>query len=274
MRPYSALAQVNHGRVLMLNNPAMTGSLLRAAARSGKDLWESFSSSYLLRAFHGDLIYQQLMVELVRQTKPSRIVETGTYFGDSTRYLASRFPSIPIDTCEINQEYAARARRRLARFDNVRLIKQTSESFIASLLDRWDHAQTLFFFLDAHWYDYWPLEDEVRQIATSKIRAVFVIDDFEVPQRPEFGFDVEGLDSRVNGGSERRVCGLNLIRPCLARGNSYHALLPAYSATDAFPETSGVLRGHIAVFQNLSDEFSHLIRGGRLVSQYYSEPNL
>jgi hypothetical protein len=253
----------------MLDNPAMRSSLVRTGRQLGKDVWETLSASYLQRAFHGDAIYQRFMVELVREIAPARLVETGTYFGDSTRYLASRFPHLRIDTCEINSEFAVRARRRLARFRNVHLVVGTSESFISTLLEDWDQAQTLMLFLDAHWYDYWPLEDEVRRIARSGVRAVFVIDDFEVPSRPEFGFDVEGLDSQATADGPRRVCGLELITPCFNERNQYHALLPTYSHADAFGDSVGTLRGHIAVFQNLEAEFGSLRTAGRVAALHY-----
>lgn len=258
----------------MLDNPRMDHPLVRSGRRLGKDVWESLSSSYLRRAFHGDAIYQQLMVQVVRVIEPARIIETGTYFGDSTRYLATQFPDVPIETCEINDEFLPRARRRLKRFRNVTVFRGTSVSFIRDLLASWDPAHALLFFLDAHWYDYWPLEDEIGLISQSGIRAAFVIDDFEVPSRPEFGFDVEGVDSSAGSGAGRRVCGLDLIRPQLGQTNRYRALLPTYSVRDAFPESPGVLRGHIAVFQNLEEPFTHLRRTVDLASTYYSAVDL
>jgi hypothetical protein len=47
-------------------------------------------------------------------------------------------------------------------------------------------------YLDAHWYRYFPLPDELSLIARSCRKAVVVIDDFFVPFEPRFGYDEYG----------------------------------------------------------------------------------
>ncbi len=46
------------------------------------------------------------------------------------------------------------------------------------------------FYLDAHWYNYWPLLNEINAISEHfKDNCIIIIDDFLVPGRPELTFD-------------------------------------------------------------------------------------
>lgn len=246
---------------------------LRARAQPLKDVWESRTRSYIRNAFHGDRIYQSMMLELIGGLHVTSFVETGTYFGDSARFIAERCPALPIFTCEVDEALATRARRRLKRFKNVQLTYGSSDVFVQHVVQNADPAGTLLLFLDAHWYDYWPLRDEISAIAEGGLKCVIVIDDFEVPGRPEFGFDVEGLDaSRTSDRAE--ACGLGLVKPCLSDENTYAALLPAYAASAAFPGRAGALRGHLVMFQNLSKEYSPLVEGNELIGRHYERVDL
>lgn len=64
-------------------------------------------------------------------------------------------------------------------------------------------------FLDAHLYDYWPLEDEIHVMSFSCPNAIVIIDDFEVLGRLEFGYSIGGGGSKQFSGkavSDQRVC--------------------------------------------------------------------
>jgi hypothetical protein len=103
-------------------------------------------------------------------------------------------------------------------------------------------------FLDAHWYDYWPLPDELDIIASHLDKAVFIIHDFQVPGRPDFKFDCYDT-----------TCNLDLLRRHVRPDERYDILFPSYHLTDAFPLThAGDLFGYVAVFQNLVDAFRNL----------------
>ena len=45
------------------------------------------------------------------------------------------------------------------------------------------------FYLDAHWYDYMPLPDELATIANQCQRGIIIIDDFLIPDHPEYLYD-------------------------------------------------------------------------------------
>lgn len=74
---------------------------------------------------------------------------------------------------------------------NIKIICNSSERFIKEIIDTRiiTEKDKCFFYLDAHWNEYWPLCDEIRQILRLK-RSIIAIDDFVIPWHPEAGFDV------------------------------------------------------------------------------------
>jgi len=208
--------------------------------------------------FHGDRVFQELISILVRDLHVTSFVETGTYMGESTTYVASRWHILPIFTCEINHKFFYKAKQRLEKFKNVGISATSSQEYIQLCIRDNRVGNLPLFFLDAHWYNYWPLEDEVKIIASSCPTAIIIIDDFEVPDRSDFGYDIGGGGSREFSGKtviDQRICGLALIKSKLEQRNVYHALLPCYEEKDAFENRNGAFRGYIVIFQNIEDKF-------------------
>jgi hypothetical protein len=119
------------------------------------------------------------------------------------------------------------------------------------------------FYLDAHWYDYWPLCDEIRLISNHLHEAIIIIDDFEVPGRNDCSFDVYKSDSDPN--VEYR-CGLPLIQPCFGSSHHYHALFPNYT----LPEDSK-LTGYIVLLQNLNEHRLRTLVDAEFVKNHFKE---
>ncbi|HEY2251126.1 MAG TPA: hypothetical protein VGH74_08705, partial [Planctomycetaceae bacterium] len=84
------------------------------------------------------------------------------------------------------------------------------------------------FYLDAHWYGDLPLCDELEIIAGHWRQFVAVIDDFEVPDEPDYGCG-DGAGRRLN---------LSLIEGSLKK----HALRAFFPRAPAREET-GARRG-------------------------------
>ena len=55
----------------------------------------------------------------------------------------------------------------------------------------------IFFYLDAHWYNYLPLNNELEIIFSSWNSPIVMIDDFEVPNT-DYQFDDYGDIGRIN----------------------------------------------------------------------------
>jgi hypothetical protein len=75
------------------------------------------------------------------------LVETGTYEGEMVRKCARSFEKV--FTIELDPGYAARARRRLARFANVEIVEGDSARRMPEVLAR--VRQPALFWLDGHW---------------------------------------------------------------------------------------------------------------------------
>lgn len=204
-------------------------------------------------AFHRDRVYRALMLDLLETFAFTSFVETGTYRGYSSELVAHRHPRLPVFTVELVEATYARAARALKRYRNVTALLGTSNDVVARLIAEKKIGDMPLYYLDAHWQTYWPLRDELRAITEAGGKATIVIDDFEVPGRPQFGYDIDGGGDRTEG----QKCNLDYIRPALSPANDYRAVFPRYAPADAFASGDGtMLRGHIVLFQNMPEEYT------------------
>lgn len=130
-------------------------------------------------------IHVALQVDyLVRSYGCDSIVETGCFLGDTTAYLAMRYPQLPVLTCDVNSSHASFTRIRTSEAENVTVIDGDSGIILRSLLRPF---QRPFVYLDAHWGPDWPLSRELSSINS----GVVAIDDFWI-DHPRFGYDTYG----------------------------------------------------------------------------------
>lgn len=134
--------------------------------------------------FNGD----RLLVDQLRRYHDrhgfASALETGTHKAETTRGLARLFSKVW--TVEVDINYFLQSRAALAGCPHVTLRLGNSPDAIRSLLPEFRYP--LFAFLDAHWYEYWPLRDELSLLMAVKRPKLIMIHDFQVPGR-EFGFD-------------------------------------------------------------------------------------
>ncbi len=204
-------------------------------------------------AFHGDEQWKTLVKKITDAVSPTSIVETGTYKGDTTEYLA-KISSSPIFTCEVIGMYRRESGRRLSPYKHVNLLKGSSAALIQRLVAEKKLGEMPLFFLDAHWYGYWPLADEMKHISALS-KAIIMIDDFKVPGRPQFGYDVQNNDGVIIEED------INYLKPMLS-GNS-RVLFPKYGSAE-----SKDIRGYIIIFQNMDSEFSKICSDPFVASNY------
>ncbi|MFA6365084.1 MAG: hypothetical protein WCW78_01650 [Candidatus Paceibacterota bacterium] len=176
--------------------------------------------------------------------------------------MVNIFPKVITYSIEIVNEYFKESTWRLRNFKNSLIIKKNSPQGIADLIKESKLGSTPFFFLDAHWYEYWPLPDELKEI--SKLdKAIIIIDDFKIEGRPEYGFDT------YKAGDKDLPNDFNFISGSMT-AKSYRYLLPKYRIEEAFPETPRTLRGYVVIFQNISEDEWQKVANSELVKSKYS----
>ena len=131
-----------------------------------------------------------MFAELVHKIAPKAIVETGTYLGTTTEWLAAF--QLPVFTCEAHPENFGFSKARLQATPNVRVLRADSRAFLAQVLRGPFGDGPNLFYLDAHWNDDLPLAEELEIIFGRSLESVVVIDDFEVPGDPGYQFDDYG----------------------------------------------------------------------------------
>jgi hypothetical protein len=140
---------------------------------------------------NGQVRRREIVRELGRTIQFDGAIETGTFRGFSTEFLAAVFGRIW--TVEGNERAFAFSAKRLSTNADVTIEFGDSRDFLNRLLRRPEmNDKTLFIYLDAHWKDDLPLADELAVIATAPIRCVVMIDDFEVPDDSGYGYDDYG----------------------------------------------------------------------------------
>jgi predicted O-methyltransferase YrrM len=127
----------------------------------------------------------------------SRIIETGTYRGMTTLWLA-KF-NIPVTTIEMNDRLFTFSKLRLGKHSNIKLLRGNSVEVLNDIIskDRYNDLLT-FYYLDAHWNEYLPLADELRLIRDRNPTAIILIDDFQVPDDAGYKYDDYGGGNALN----------------------------------------------------------------------------
>lgn len=180
--------------------------------------------------FNGQACRRELFWDLVRNTSVEVIVETGTFRGTTTEDMARNF-SGPIYTCETNRRYFEYSKHRLAPYPHVHVDRIDSRLFLGHLLKTAALSKrVVLFYLDAHWNDDLPVHDELALIFNHRAKGLVMIDDFQVPFDPGYGFD--------DYGDGKKLC-IEILYPYRERLNK--AYFPAAPAS----RESGQRRGAV-----------------------------
>ena len=211
-------------------------------------------------SFNGDSLMAEVVESLI-QCGVSSFVETGTYLGHTCKHIASSHPQLPVTTIENNPDFFYASQKILRQYANVHAIKGNSAIEIGRLVKN-KHSGLTLFFLDAHWYNYLPLPDEIKIISSGLSEAIMVIHDFQVPGHNDYGFDI------CNG----KAIGMEMIATSVDSNKSYTVFLPNYTYQDAYgvsPTSKQQLRGYAIVFQG-AKEICRKFQQSKL-SQYYTQ---
>ena len=168
--------------------------------------------------------------QIVHRCRVRQLVETGTYRGTTTEWLAQF--GLPVSTIESNEQSYNFSKLRLARYPNVGVNLGSSVEHLQLLTQQLDLTLPTFFYLDAHWEDHLPLVEEVNIIVDHFSSPVILIDDFQVPDDPEYTYDDYGPGKALTR---------ELLAACWRE-----PMQMFYPATPAHEET-GVRRGWIVL---------------------------
>lgn len=160
-------------------------------------LRDTISGNVSSRPLNGQRARCLLFADIVRLYQPELILETGTFRGATSEWLAAF--QIPIHTFESDGCNYGYASARLAVCQGVTLHHSNSVDGLREVLHlivRNDVKRTLIY-LDAHWGNYLPLADELEKIYGADIDAVVVIDDFQVADDCGYAFDDYGGVNRL-----------------------------------------------------------------------------
>ena len=173
-----------------------------------------------LKGFHGDTYLLALADSVL--TACDWFVETGTHVGTTLAYVARTHPHLNCLSCEPNDELRKIAEEATEDYDNVTIFPMLSQDFLKLFEKQYPDLpkRRVFFWLDAHGYGFrWPLLEEIKHVTRRFPSAYMFIDDFRVPDRPEFGFD------EYDG----QVCDFDYVKESIEPGTTYRRYYPAYT---------------------------------------------
>jgi predicted O-methyltransferase YrrM len=134
-----------------------------------------------------DTYLKEKIQEIIKNYNINTIIETGINNGDSTIEFSKMVEKvIGIDIMEscIHTTYEKLEKHSI---QNVELYIGNSPEILSKIIPSIDVDNTIFFF-DAHWYDYWPIIDEIEKIPKNK--GIIIVHDFFVPNNTDLGYDV------------------------------------------------------------------------------------
>jgi len=157
-----------------------------------------------------------LAKDLILRFNIDRYLETGIYHCESMKmvydWFKERKPFIPFHMmCVDNKLEHCNTALELFKDDlNVTIFCCSSEFLLHELKPIISPNINLMIYLDAHWDDYWPLRDELKEILLYKNKPIVIIDDYKTPDR-EYEFDT------YHGNA----CGTEYIRDLLVSRAEY-----------------------------------------------------
>jgi hypothetical protein len=179
----------------------MAASFARALIRCLPQSWAGFAHLHIkptvldgFGVFNGQCFRQLIFIDLFRTCCFHAIIETGTYVGCTTRFMAKN-SNVPVYTVESDRKTFYIAKQHLKNYPGVHLTLGDSVEFLKSL--PLAPEDRIFFYLDAHWGQHLPLREETDFIFSSYKNFVIMIDDFAVPNDEGYRYDDYGQGAQI-----------------------------------------------------------------------------
>ena len=137
------------------------------------------------KPFNGDKYIAREILRIKSIYNIKVAVETGSYLGYTTLWLSKNFNRV--FSIDIYPNLALEVKKELIKKNNFKLYKGDSSKHLIEMLRGIKDNALLY--LDAHWFNSWPIIDELNQIANLGIKPIIVIHDFFVPKCQNLGFD-------------------------------------------------------------------------------------
>ena len=170
-------------------------------------------------ALNGQFSKHAIFKDLIAHFAFAAFVETGTYLGGTTCFLAKQ--NKPVWTVEISKSFLQTARHKFGSNPNIHSFLGNSVAVLQTgILPHLNKDEFVFFYLDAHWRNHLPLREEMELIFACCPLAIVMIDDMKVETDPGYGFDDYGAD---------KVLDLDYLAPVLKKYNaaSFSPSLPS-----------------------------------------------
>ena len=147
--------------------------------------------------FNGQKHRKQIFQDLLNAFNFDAILETGTWIGETTGYMANT-SNLPVQTCELNDRLSSLAKMRLQDHPNITFSVNDSRGFLKDIAKTDVVSKRVFFYLDAHGDKDLPLKGELEIICSSWKEFVIMIDDFQVPGDDGYGYDSYEKDNSLS----------------------------------------------------------------------------
>jgi predicted O-methyltransferase YrrM len=195
-------------------------------------------NKWFSRPFNGQVSRHKQIQQIAGQIKPNVAIETGTFLGTTTPYLATMVSGNTY-TIEFLAKYAKKARMRFeSEFQSlaITLIEGNSVNEIQKLLETIPPSSVVLAYLDAHWERELPTAQELNELLLWGDNWVAVIDDFKVPGDDSYGFDQYGElvvdQSLIPNGVRLMVPNQSAKSESGARKGTGYVFGPAYKNTN------------------------------------------
>jgi predicted O-methyltransferase YrrM len=153
---------------------------------------EAYLDMWVVRPMNGQRNRLRTSILLLEILKPEFVIESGSYLGTTTQYLAG-FSSKKTFSIEINKEFAEVASSRLKsdiEQKRVEIVDGNSAQQMPLILrDINPRTSRIFAYLDAHWLEQIPLFEELQALLDWGGDFIAVIDDFFIPDDQGYGYD-------------------------------------------------------------------------------------